>query len=68
MSGMTTANMSQLIRSELWSSELKEILRDEMQAQKYVKMLDGFPDGDTFTIPSIGQLQDRKSTRLNSSH
>lgn len=45
MSGMTTANMSQLIRSELWSSELKEILRDEMQAQKYVKMLDGFPDG-----------------------
>ena len=57
MSGMTTANMSQLTRSELWSSELKEILRDEMQAQKYVRMLDGFPDGDTFTIPSIGQLQ-----------
>ena len=57
MSGMTTGNMSQLTRSELWSSELKEILRDEMQAQKYVKMLDGFPDGDTFTIPSIGQLQ-----------
>jgi hypothetical protein len=57
MSGMTTANMSQLTRSELWSSELKEILRDEMQAQKYVKMLDGFPDGDVFTIPSIGQLQ-----------
>lgn len=57
MSGMTTANMSQLTRSELWSSELKDILRDEMQAQKYVRMLDGFPDGDTFTIPSIGQLQ-----------
>lgn len=57
MSGMSTANMSQLTRSELWSSELKDILRDEMQAQKYVKMLDGFPDGDTFTIPSIGQLQ-----------
>jgi hypothetical protein len=57
MSGMTTANMSQLTRSELWSSELKEILRDEMMAQKYVRMLDGFPDGDTFTIPSIGQLQ-----------
>ncbi len=57
MSGMTTANMSQLTRSELWSSELKDILRDEMQAQKYVRMLDGFPDGDVFTIPSIGQLQ-----------
>lgn len=57
MSGMTTGNMDHLIRSELWSSELKEILRDEMMAQSYVKMLDGFPDGDTFTIPSIGQAQ-----------
>ena len=57
MSGMTTGNMSQLTRSEVWSSELKDILRDEMMAQKYVRMLDGFPDGDTFTIPSIGQLQ-----------
>lgn len=57
MAGMTTGNMDQLIRSELWSSELKEILRDEMMAQSYVRMLDGFPDGDTFTIPSIGQAQ-----------
>lgn len=57
MAGMTTANSEHLIRSELWSSELKEILRDEMLAQQYVKMLDGFPDGDTFTIPSIGQAQ-----------
>lgn len=54
---MTTANMSLLTRSEVWSSELKEILRDEMQAQRYVRMLEGFPDGDQFTIPSIGQAQ-----------
>lgn len=54
---MTTANMSLLTRSEVWSTELKEILRDEMMAQKYVRMLDGFPDGDQFTIPSIGQTQ-----------
>lgn len=57
MSGMTTANMDQLTRSEIWSGELKEILRDEMQAQKYVRMLSGFPDGNQFTIPSIGQAQ-----------
>lgn len=57
MSGMTTTTSAQLIRSELWSNELKEILRDEMMAQSYVRMLDGFPDGDTFTIPSIGQAQ-----------
>ncbi len=54
---MTTANSAQLIRSNLWSSELKDILKDEMQAQKYVRMLDGFPDGNTFNIPTIGDLQ-----------
>jgi hypothetical protein len=57
MTGMTTANMDQLTRSEIWSGELKEILRDEMMAQKYVRMLSGFPDGNQFTIPSIGQAQ-----------
>lgn len=54
---MTTANMDLLTRSEVWSSELKEILRDEMMAQRYVRMLEGFPDGNQFTIPSIGQTQ-----------
>lgn len=57
MTGMTTGNSAELIRSELWSNQLKEILQDEMMAQRYVTMLDGFPDGDQFTIPSIGQLQ-----------
>lgn len=57
MSGMTTGNSDHLIRSELWSGQLKEILTDEMMAQRYVDTLSGFPDGNTFTIPSIGQLQ-----------
>ena len=57
MAGMISSNadMQRLIRSEVYSSELKDILRDEMQAQRYVRMLDGFPDGDTFTIPTIGE-------------
>lgn len=54
---MTTANSTLLTRTEVWSSELKDILRDEMMAQNYVRMLDGFPDGNTFKIPSIGQAQ-----------
>tara|TARA_R110002124_G_scaffold96987_1_gene241732 strand:+ start:867 stop:1826 length:960 start_codon:yes stop_codon:yes gene_type:complete len=54
---MTTGNTDLLTRGEVWSGELKEILRDEMMAQKYVRMLEGFPDGDTFYIPSIGQAQ-----------
>jgi hypothetical protein len=57
MAGMTTGNSDLLIRSELWSSELKDVLEEDLMATGYVDMLDGFPDGDTFTIPSIGDLQ-----------
>jgi hypothetical protein len=53
MAGMTTAT-SFLTRSDVWGQELKELLRDEMQAQRYVRLLEGFPDGDTFHIPTIG--------------
>ena len=54
MAGMNIAKVDDhLVRTEVWSSELKEILRDEMMAQKYVRMLEGFPDGNTFTIPTI---------------
>lgn len=56
MSGMTTANSQALIRSEIWSADLKKTLEDQLMGTKYVKWLDGFPDGDTFTIPSIGTL------------
>jgi hypothetical protein len=51
----TTGNSELLIRSELWSSQLKDVLLDELMAQKYVRWLTEFPDGTTFTIPSIGQ-------------
>ena len=59
MAGMISSNADtqRLIRAEVYSSELKDILRDEMQAQRYVRMLDGFPDGDSFTIPTIGKTQ-----------
>lgn len=53
--GMTTANSDLLIRSELWSEQLKEILEDELQAQGWVDWMTEFPDGTTFTIPSVGQ-------------
>jgi len=53
----TTSNTQLLIRSEIWSSQLKEELLDELQAMTYVDWLSEFPDGDTFTIPSIGQAQ-----------
>jgi hypothetical protein len=53
----TTQNVSHLTRSEVWSSQLKDILEDDLMATTYVNWLSEFPDGDTFNIPSIGQAQ-----------
>lgn len=55
MAGMTTVNSDVLIRSELWSNQLKRVLEDDLNAMQYVNWID-FPDGNTMTIPSIGTL------------
>lgn len=55
MAGNTTTNTAVLIRSNLWSNQLKDVLLDELAAQKYVEWID-FPDGTTWNIPSIGDL------------
>ena len=47
MSGFTTQTISHLIRSNVWSQQLKDVILDELQGMRYVRMLD-FPDGDTF--------------------
>lgn len=54
MSGFTT-NTDHLTRSNIWSSQIKDVLEDELMATSYVDMLEDFPDGDTLNIPSIGQ-------------
>lgn len=54
MPGMTTGNSDHLTRSEIWSSQLKDRLVDDLFATQYVNWLSEFPDGNTFTIPSIG--------------
>lgn len=55
MAGNTTTNTAVLIRANLWSNQLKDVLIDELAAQKYVEWLD-FGDGTTWNIPSIGDL------------
>ena len=62
MAGMITGNSGHLIRSELWSNSLKDVLTDELMAQGYVRWLSEFPDGDQFTIPSIGEATVRDYT------
>jgi hypothetical protein len=46
-----------LIRSSLWSTQLKEVLLDDLMAMAYVDLITDFPDGDTLNIPSIGQAE-----------
>lgn len=57
MAGFSTANNEHLIRSNLWSNQLKEVLLDELFATRYVDWITDFPDGDTINIPSIGQAE-----------
>lgn len=52
----TTINTAQLRRANLWSSQLKDVVLDELMAQAWVNWLTDFPDGDQFNIPSIGEL------------
>lgn len=55
MSGFDSAKVgTHLTRSLVWSNQLKETLKDQLEATGYVNWLNEFPDGDTFNIPSIG--------------
>lgn len=57
MSGFSVNSNDHLIRSQLWSTRIKEVLEDELMAMKYVDMITDFPDGDTINIPSLGQAE-----------
>jgi hypothetical protein len=56
-SGFTVATNEHLIRSNLWTKQIKELLMDDLQAMRFVKVLTDFPDGTTFNIPSIGEAE-----------
>jgi hypothetical protein len=55
------SNTDHLTRSLLWSSQIKDVLEEELFAMKYVDMISTseFPDGDTLNIPSLGQAEIR---------
>lgn len=57
MSGFTTDTVTHLTRSNLWTTELKELFDDERIAMKYVNWIASFPDGDTWNQPSIGRAE-----------
>lgn len=57
MSGFSTNSTDHLTRSNLWSTQIKDVLEEELFALKYVDMITDFPDGDTLNIPSLGQAE-----------
>jgi hypothetical protein len=63
MAGIDYAKVNEhLVRTELWSSELKDILEEQLMGTRYVRMLNGFPDGNQFNIPSVGELPMRETS------
>lgn len=57
MAGFTDLNTQNLVRTQLWSRQIKELLLDELNAMKFVRIIQDFPDGYTLNIPSIGEAE-----------
>jgi hypothetical protein len=57
MPGFATYNNEHLIRSSVWSTQIKDVLEHELMGMRYVDMIQDFTDGDTINIPSIGQAE-----------
>lgn len=57
MSGHTSTTTTNLTRTDVWSDSLKSVVEAELGAQKHVRWLSNFPDGEVFNIPSVGQAQ-----------
>lgn len=57
MAGFMDSNTQYLIRTQIWSRQIKELLLDELNAMKFVRIISDFPDGYTINIPSIGEAE-----------
>lgn len=57
MAGFMDATNQHLIRSDLWSRELKTLLLDDLYAMKFVRIISDFPDGYQLNIPSLGEAE-----------
>jgi len=57
MAGFMDANQQFMIRTNVWSRTIKELLLDELNAMKFVRIISDFPDGYIVNIPSIGEAE-----------
>src|SRR3990167_11263031 len=56
-SGFTVATNDHLIRSNLWSREIRQLLLDDLIAMQFVKVVSDFPDGTTINMPTLGEAE-----------
>lgn len=59
---VTTTNVEQLIRDEVWSQRVQDELQEELFGQDLVEFITDFPDGDLITIPTLAHLSARAYT------
>jgi len=57
MAGFTDTTNQHLVRTQLWSNQLKSLLLDDLNAMKFVRIISDFPDGYVINIPSIGEAE-----------
>lgn len=59
MAGFSTQNNEHLIRSTLWTNQLKTLLMDELMANRFVRTLEVPSDAgsSTINIPSMGEAE-----------
>jgi len=62
MAGFMDQNTNFLVRTNVWSRQIKELLLDELNAMKFVRIISDFPDGFTINIPSIGEATQQDFT------
>ena len=53
---LDTSNNSQLIRTNVWANEVKDVLQEELMMDSHVRWITEFPDGDTLNIPTLSEM------------
>lgn len=57
MAGFTDATQANLIRTQVFSSDITSLLLDDLNAMQFVRTLNDFPDGFNFNIPIVGEAE-----------
>ncbi len=57
MAGITDTTISNVTRTQVFSSDITSLLLDDLNAMQFVRTLNDFPDGFNFNIPIVGEAQ-----------